>query len=595
MRDNWSVALVGPKAVLVPYRREHVAKYHAWMQDEALLEATASEPLSLAEEYAMQRSWRDDPRKLTFIVLARTQSSGERSVEFSSDPASASALSEAPSSPGGESAMAGDTNLFFNDPEDPDCAEIEIMIAEPRYRRCGIATEALQTMMAFARRTLGVTRFVAKIGYDNAASLELFLSPRLGYRVFEKHDWCEETHLELVLADDSEMAKSAEANIELWAQRVALLRDSPSDDEEDSFTSSPGRGVFGAIWFWRRLALASSAPSLLSPFLPARDALALGLCGRAAYGMFRVREFKPFHNRNVKEKKEETDEGEDSLSSDDDEPVPNPHFTGLALFDRDSMWYLDLAGGEMRFPDVDGDGEQGTPLFVRDDPVGNCSKDDTGHITWDGALVLAKFLELRSNKSSSLHCLPILVDEGTTILELGAGTGFVGLACAVLGAKQVYLTDLPYALSIAKKNTEKNVLAGSISRPQVTVREFDWFVNYAEKTEGSSCDFAATTSLWSVEELCSVDLIVGADVIWQRELVAPLAKTLRWFLSLPCIGDRQRCAYLLYTSRYGEEFDAFVKEKFAAAALAIHVVPVNQLHSTYQYPTGFVWEITTTS
>jgi RimJ/RimL family protein N-acetyltransferase len=45
--------------------------------------------------------------------------------------------------------MAGDVNLFFNDDEDATNCEIEIMIAEAKYRRKGFAREALQLMMAY--------------------------------------------------------------------------------------------------------------------------------------------------------------------------------------------------------------------------------------------------------------------------------------------------------------------------------------------------------------------------------------------------------------------------------------------------------------
>lgn len=69
MRINENLVLQGQTCVLVPYRREHVDKYHQWMQDPHLQATTASEPLTMEEEYAMQASWRDDEDKLTFIVL----------------------------------------------------------------------------------------------------------------------------------------------------------------------------------------------------------------------------------------------------------------------------------------------------------------------------------------------------------------------------------------------------------------------------------------------------------------------------------------------------------------------------------------------
>jgi len=60
MRLNWLTELRGASVTLRPYRASHVSRYHAWMSDAALLEATASEQLTLAEEHANQRAWVDD-------------------------------------------------------------------------------------------------------------------------------------------------------------------------------------------------------------------------------------------------------------------------------------------------------------------------------------------------------------------------------------------------------------------------------------------------------------------------------------------------------------------------------------------------------
>lgn len=53
---------------------------------------------------------------------------------------------------GGESQMAGDVNLFFNDADDPCVCEVEVMIAEQRWRRRGLAGEAVLMLMRYGER-----------------------------------------------------------------------------------------------------------------------------------------------------------------------------------------------------------------------------------------------------------------------------------------------------------------------------------------------------------------------------------------------------------------------------------------------------------
>ena len=74
MKTNWLTKLVGSKVILIPYREAHVEKYHNWMKSAELLELTGSEPLSLEQEYDMQKSWREDEDKCTFIILNKVRS-----------------------------------------------------------------------------------------------------------------------------------------------------------------------------------------------------------------------------------------------------------------------------------------------------------------------------------------------------------------------------------------------------------------------------------------------------------------------------------------------------------------------------------------
>ncbi|KAH9920553.1 acyl-CoA N-acyltransferase [Epithele typhae] len=191
MKANEKTMIVHPDVVLVPYMKEHVEvlllvyvlsalrftgpqKYHEWMSDPELRELTASEPLTLEEEYEMQRKWRDDDDKLTFIVLA-----GAGATATQPGPGLATTQP-----------MVGDVNLFLKgSPADDDFeAEVEIMIAEPAHRRKGLAHAALQLLLAYATTALPVpvprAALVARVAETNAPSIGLL--EKLGFAVVRR-------------------------------------------------------------------------------------------------------------------------------------------------------------------------------------------------------------------------------------------------------------------------------------------------------------------------------------------------------------------------------------------------------------------------
>ncbi|XP_052818317.1 N-acetyltransferase 9-like protein [Mya arenaria] len=180
MKINENTKLVSGKVVLVPYEKKHVLKYHEWMKSEELQQLTASEPLTLEEEYSMQESWRNDDNKCTFIVLDKKRYDHTEASEIDS--------------------MVGDVNLFFNDEVDKSTAEIEIMIADPSARGQGIGKEALFCMMVYGFEELSVRCYTAKIGYDNHTSATMFT--KIGFKEIQKSDVFRETTYELRVTDD---------------------------------------------------------------------------------------------------------------------------------------------------------------------------------------------------------------------------------------------------------------------------------------------------------------------------------------------------------------------------------------------------------
>ncbi|CAJ1453879.1 unnamed protein product, partial [Effrenium voratum] len=71
--------------------------------------------------------------------------------------------------------------------------------------------------------------------------------------------------------------------------------------------------------------------------------------------------------------------------------------------------------------------------------------DESGVCVWDSALCLGEMLIKRQ------------LEFGPTVLELGAGTGYVGLVAAALGGR-VLLTDRAVLVPLLKANIESNHL-----------------------------------------------------------------------------------------------------------------------------------------
>lgn len=150
------------------------------INEQEIREATASEPLSLDEEYNMQRSWRTDADKLTFIVClpwsGQSSSAEDRILEKEAD---------------AEDRMIGDVNLFLRQEEEDDdngdygdhaegngeknskiIGEVELMIAEKQHQRHGYGRAALLTFLryiALHRREIAADFLHREVSSDDNA------------------------------------------------------------------------------------------------------------------------------------------------------------------------------------------------------------------------------------------------------------------------------------------------------------------------------------------------------------------------------------------------------------------------------------------
>lgn len=112
---------------------------------------------------------------------------------------------------------------------------------------------------------------------------------------------------------------------------------------------------------------------------------------------------------------------------------------------------------------------------------------------WPSSIALARY------------CLEECSVRGMTVLEIGCGLGLAGVAAASAGAHVIFTDYEPDALLFARYNALKNLPRDSIDS-RVEFRQLDWR---------------------SEEEVGQVDMIIGADVVYERRNFFPILKIVR--------------------------------------------------------------------
>ncbi|XP_061348379.1 uncharacterized protein LOC133293790 [Gastrolobium bilobum] len=149
---------------------------------------------------------------------------------------------------------------------------------------------------------------------------------------------------------------------------------------------------------------------------------------------------------------------------------------------------------------------------------------NVGLQVWRAELVLSDFILHKALCSSQFH--------GVIALELGAGTGLVGLLLART-ANTVFLTDHGNEiLDNCAKNVQLNF--GLLNyQATIFVRELDWFNCWPPKAGigETPCTPRYSWTLREIEEAENASLLVAADVIYDNNLTDAFFSTLERLMS----------------------------------------------------------------
>jgi len=194
---------------------------------------------------------------------------------------------------------------------------------------------------------------------------------------------------------------------------------------------------------------------------------------------------------------------------------------------------------------------------------------DVGCVVWDAALVLSHYLFTESGNKYIYK---------KHVLELGAGTGVVGLASILAGSASVILTDLPKHLSLMTQNIEQNVDVlckcfpdESMVSKQVQAHVFQW---------GSQADYQ---QIFLDSSSSHIQCVLIADCIYYQEGMMKLLDTILMLMHDAQNDCNVLCCYETRdTPEKVEILTLFINKITSNPSLKLFSVPYSEMDKLYR-------------
>ncbi|XP_051203087.1 uncharacterized protein [Lolium perenne] len=174
------------------------------------------------------------------------------------------------------------------------------------------------------------------------------------------------------------------------------------------------------------------------------------------------------------------------------------------------------------------------------------SLQSVGLQVWKAAMLLTDFVLHKSFTSSEF--------DGVTAMEIGAGTGLVGLAQARVASK-VFLTDRGTdILDNCLANVHLNSSTLKFDEAKVHIRELDWKMSWPPPVGTRNASDPSSIYLWAaneIEEAEKATLLLAADVIYSDGLTDLFFNTVRQLMS----RGVKKVLYLTLEKRYNFSLD----------------------------------------